>query len=563
MRLKSLYIQEYKNIKEQTFDFSNNTGYIALIGLNSSGKSNLIEAIALIFNSLLNKKKKPFKYEIQYEYDGKIYTRKPQLAYIDGKKVKISEMFYPSSVIACYSGEELRLWRMAFEDYHMHYFKNAIDGKLSTPNFIYLNKYCWSIALIALMSSENNEIKKFLKENLNIDDLNKVEISIEFTEVENFKDHAALKWINRIKEECLDKQGKATLKSFLSYDVTLLPNQTKGKEKGRTIFHYLYLLSQPKKNTEKGNTIDKYITRIRVLNKGISLFSFSEGHKKLILIECITRILGDNSSLLLLDEPDAYVHIALKKEILNSFGGFEGQTVLTTHSPLFVNQMEESNIFPMQEGRLLSQAKRKLISKIANNELNIIDSACVVSSKYLIVTEGPDDIYHIKFAINFFSSQGEKYDNLNNVSFLFMGGAREVDNYNEEILKPLYDTMEAIVFVFDFDEEGREGAKMVQKLIDSGNKKFHYVFYYKTYPVPEKPQTDFYLEDFFERNIYSEVNLPEINGVPSYAELQKGSTWAKSIKKKIQKKKKEKSFLPEDYNNFKEFIDQLVYKFNF
>ena len=80
----------------------------------------------------------------------------------------------------------------------------------------------------------------------------------------------------------------------------------------------------------------------------------------------------------------------------------------------------------MQEGRLLSQAKRKLISKIANNELNIIDSACVVSSKYLIVTEGPDDIYHIKFAINFFSSQGEKYDNLNNVSFLFMGGAREV-----------------------------------------------------------------------------------------------------------------------------------------
>ena len=563
MKLKSLYIQEYKNIKEQTFDFSNNTGYIALIGLNSSGKSNLIEAIALIFNSLLNKKKIPFKYEIQYEYDGKIYTRKPQLAYIDGKKVKNSEMFYPSSVIACYSGEELRLWHMAFKDYHMHYFKNAIEGNLSTPNFIYLNKYCWSIALIALMSSENDKIKNFLKENLNIDDLNEVEISIEFAEVENFKDHAALKWINRIKEECLDKQGKATLKSFLSYDVTLPPNQTKEKEKGRTIFHYLYLLSQPKKNTEKGNTIDKYITRIRVFNKGISLLNFSEGHKKLILIECITRILGDNSSLLLLDEPDAYVHIALKKEILNSFGDFKGQTILTTHSPLFVNQMEESNIFPMQEGRPLSQAKRKLISKIANNELNIIDSACVVSSKYLIVTEGPDDIYHIKFAINFFSSQGEKYDNLNNVSFLFMGGAKEVDNYNEEILKPLYDTMEAIVFVFDFDEEGREGAKMVQKFIDSGKKKFHYVFYYKTYPVPEKPQTDFYLEDFFEPNVYHDVTLPTFNGVPSYEELKKGSMWANSIKKKIQKKKKEKSFLPEDYNNFKKFIDQLVYKFNF
>ena len=44
-RIKSLYIKDYKNIHEQTFDFSNNTGYIALIGLNGSGKSNLLEAI--------------------------------------------------------------------------------------------------------------------------------------------------------------------------------------------------------------------------------------------------------------------------------------------------------------------------------------------------------------------------------------------------------------------------------------------------------------------------------------------------------------------------------------
>ena len=559
MRLKSLYIEEYKNIKEQTFDFSKNSGYIALIGLNGSGKSNLIEAIALIFNGVLNKKKIPIEYEIRYEHDGKDYTLKKGEAYIEDKKVKTSEIFYPSSVIACYSGEELRLWHMAFEEHHMCYFKDAIDGKLSTPNLLYLNKYCWSIALIALMSSDDIKVKTFLKENLNIDDLNEVEISIEFAEVENFKDHAALKWINRIKDECLDNQGTATLKSFLSYDVPLLPNQTKE----RTIFHYLYLLSQPKKNTAKGNTIDKYITMIQIFNKGIPLFSFSEGHKKLILVECITRILGDNSSLLLLDEPDACVHIALKKDILNSLKEFHGQSILTTHSPLFVNQMKESNIFPMQEGKLLPQDKRNLISKIANNELNIIDSACIVSSKYLIVTEGPDDIYHIKSAIDFFSSQGGKYDNLNNVSFLFMGGAKEVDNYNEEILKPLYGTMEAIVFVFDFDEEGRESAKMVQKLIDSGNKKFHYIFYHKTYPVPEKPQTDFYLEDFFEPSVYHEVTLPTFNGIPSYAELKKGSMWANSIKNKIQKKKKENSFSLEDYKGFLNFIDQLISEFNF
>ena len=361
MRLKSLYIQEYKNIKEQTFDFSNNTGYIAFIGLNGSGKSNLIEAIALIFNGILNKKKIPFEYEIKYEHDRKNYTRKNGLARIDGKRVKDSEMFYPSSVIACYSGEELRLWHMVFKDYHMHYFKDAIDGKLSSPNLIYLNKYCWSIALIALMSSENIKIKTFLKDNLNIDNLDEIDILIDFAEVENFKNHAALKWINRIKEESLDKQGKTTLKSFLSYDVPLLPNQTKE----RTIFHYLYLLSQPKKNTEKGNTIDKYITRIRIFNKRIPLFSFSEGHKKLILVECITRILGDNSSLLLFDEPDAYVHIALKREILNSLKEFHGQSILTTHSPILANEIQKTNgnnLFFMKDGCIIdSEIIKKLI----------------------------------------------------------------------------------------------------------------------------------------------------------------------------------------------------------
>lgn len=51
MNLKSLYIKEYKNIKDQTFDFSANTGYIALIGLNGAGKS-----YSLIFNGIHNKK---------------------------------------------------------------------------------------------------------------------------------------------------------------------------------------------------------------------------------------------------------------------------------------------------------------------------------------------------------------------------------------------------------------------------------------------------------------------------------------------------------------------------
>lgn len=556
MRLRSLYIEDYKNIKKQTFDFSNSTGYIALIGLNGSGKSNLLEAIGLIFNGILNKKKIPFDYTIVYEHDGKLYSRKKNSATIDGKRVKNSDMLYPTSVIACYSGEDLRLWHMAFEDYYMHYFKKAIDNLLSTPELIYISRYCWNIALITLMSSEDVKVKAFLETNLGITDLGKVEVSFEFAEADNFKDHQALKWIKRIKDECLDENGKATVKSLLSYDVPLIANQTKES----TIFHYLYLLSQPQKNPGKGNNVEKYITKIRVENKGISSFNFSEGHKKLILIECITNVLGNRESVLLFDEPDAHVHIALKKEILKCINDFEGQVLLTTHSPVFVNQMVDKNIYPMVDGKILPQAKRELIQKITNNEINYIDGACIVSSKYVLVTEGPDDIYHIKAAISAFSSKDDKFKELDKISFIYMGGAKGVNNYYDEILKSLYDTMTKIVFAFDYDEEGREGAKMVQRLIDSGNNKLQYVFYHKTYPVPA-PDVDFYLEDFFERAAYGDVQLPNINGVPSFAELKKASTWANSIKKRIQKHKSENTLSQNDYNGFQAFLEQLMLSF--
>ena len=553
MRLKSLYIKDYKNIKEQSFDFSDNTGYVALIGENGSGKSNLLEAIGLIFNGILNKKKIPFSFEIVYEYDGKEYSRKKMRAAIDGKRAKNDDMLYPTSIIACYSGEDLRLWHMAFEDYYMHYFKKAIDNLVFTPELIYINKYCWSIALISLLSSEDANVKSFLETSLGITDLEKVEVSFEFADANNFKNHQALKWINRIKDECLDENGRATIKSFLSYDVPLLPNQTKES----TIFHYLYLLSQPKKNKEKGNTVDKYITKIRIENKGIPSFDLSEGHKKLILIECITKVLGNEGSMLLLDEPDAHVHIASKKEILKCINDFEGQTLLTTHSPVFVNQMTDNNIFPIVDGKLLPQAKRDIIQKITNNEINYMDGACIISSKYLVVTEGPGDINYVTSAIKACAKDDSQYKELEKVSFVYTGGAKQVEAFYDEILSGFYETLEGIAFVFDFDSEGREGAKQAQKLIDEGKDKIKIVFYNNHYPIADSDNNDYYLEDMFPRKTYNIVNLPNIDGEPTYAQLKRGNSLASSIKNKIADLYKKKFLKDEDYYSFKPFLNQL------
>lgn len=558
-RLKSLYIKDYKNIHDQKFDFSSNTGYIALIGLNGSGKSNLLEAISLIFDELYGIKHPEQDevkgYRITYEIDGIVYT----CTTLDGQNniIQLDKegKKYPSSVIACYSGEDLRLWEMAYKPYYKGFFYDALHGKDYVPQTMYINKYCWKIALVSLLFSLNRDVQQFVTNVLHIDVAN---VSVQFTynEIANPQHHDAFNWLERIKQQ----YGTNDIPLEKLRDFGLGNTLHKEMTEDILVFFYLYFLHLPKKTPDQ--PIDKLISTISIKLGTFEFDALSEGEKKMILIACITKILGDENSLVLLDEPDAHVHIENKKKILDTIAQFNGQTILTTHSPIFTTLMSSDNIFPIDKGNAVNESQRDLIIKMANNNINYIDGACIIASKYVIVTEGPDDIYHIKSAISAFAALDSKYKALENVSYVFTGGAKEVDKYYDEILKSLYDTITKMVFVFDYDREGREGAKMVQKLIDSGKAKLQYVFYHKTYPVPA-PDVDFYLEDFFDRITYQDVQLPNINGVPSFAELKKAKTWAESIKKRIQRHRQENSLTPEDYNGFQEFLNQLILSFGF
>jgi energy-coupling factor transporter ATP-binding protein EcfA2 len=283
----------------------------------------------------------------------------------------------------------------------------------------------------------------------------------------------------------------------------------------------------------------------------------SEGEKKLILIECITKVLADKNSVLLFDEPDAHTHIARKKDILKAIELSESQTILTTHSPIFINHMVNNNIYPIDNGCLVNTEQRDLISKMANNSINYIDGACLISSKYLVLTEGPGDINYITAAIKACGKNDNQYKVLENVSFVYIGGANLVSEYYEEILSNLYKTLDRAIFVFDRDTEGREGAKQAQKLIAEGKDKIKVIYYNDTYPIVDPNNSDFYLEDMFPRSTYSIINLPNIAGTPTYAQLKKGSAWARNIKEKIADLYKKQLLKDEDYYCFKPFLLQL------
>lgn len=552
MKLLSVYIEKYKNLTG-TYDFTSQDGYIALIGENGSGKSNLLEAISLIFGKLYNISniEDIGKFRIHYNIDetdylyGNINEENNDIELDANPKL-------PSSVISCYSGEDMRLWSSAYKSYYTDFFNKAIQGGSYIPKLLYVNKYCWKIALISLLYSENREVKDFLTNKLGI---NVENVKIRFTRKiqESEKSHDASNWYKNVET----RLGNGEFSISALKDIELNETQDVYATVDQRIFYYLYFLSMPEKNPKIGLNADKLIEDINIkINDNIYFDNLSEGEKKLILVECITKVLGDKDSLLLLDEPDAHTHIARKRELLDAIESFEGQTILTTHSPIFTSIMAKNAIFPIKNGTFINTEQRDLIAKLANNNINYIDGACIVSSKYLVLTEGPGDISYITSAIEACGKDDARYKVLEKVSFVYIGGAKQVEDFDNEILSNLYHTLEMVVFVFDYDSEGREGNKQVQKLIDAGKNKIKTLYYNTTYPI--NPDQDFYLEDLFERRIYNVIQLPMINGEPTYAQLKKAASLAKSVKDKIAKLYSDKSLNDNDYYSFKPFLNQLI-----
>ena len=569
MKLYSLDINGYKNLKGR-YPFPNNNGYIALIGLNGSGKSNLLEAISIVFDGLINNDGAsiPFDYEIEYSINGQIYTRKKRQAKKDGVICKADELEYPSSVIACYSGEDLRLWHTAFEKYHMGYFNEAVKQQYSSPRFLYVNKYCWKIALISLICSNNAEVKVFLKKALNINSPIDVEIDfvIDDSKKEAFKTHAALNWFVRITQDGLKT---VNLNTIATTDIFVAASQVTDNEKPKYIFNFLYLLSQPKKNDR--NKIDKLIDDIKVSiicdGKKVDFDNLSEGEKKLILIECITKILADKDSLVLLDEPDAHTHIAMKKDLLKLIAEFEGQTIMTTHSPMFLNKrwdgFNENNIFYMHDGKIESSEPLKHLSELTDNEIDYFEGSFILTSKNILVTEGTYDSLYLNQAISFFEKEDVKYNKLRDITMVYSGGTGNALTFYEQILKTTSDIHDKIVYLFDYDKAGLTGWKAIDAI---GDPKVIPIFYQEDYSVAldtEIPSNNIALkdtilvEDLFDSHSY-ESKVIVVHNMNTHREFRcntQGKT-TDAIKSYIEKSYL--SFKKEWFGGFKPVLDKLL-----
>jgi predicted ATPase len=90
MQLKRLYLKEYKLFKDFTYDFpsDNQHNIHVLIGINGSGKSTILEALAEIFSCVVLGEKAKFGFELEYSLFKSIITTK-----VDGFQLGFTQPF--------------------------------------------------------------------------------------------------------------------------------------------------------------------------------------------------------------------------------------------------------------------------------------------------------------------------------------------------------------------------------------------------------------------------------------------------------------------------------------
>ena len=506
-QLYSLNIEQYKNLNNLNIDIEYTDNYCCFIGLNGSGKSNIIEAISAIFYSLYHiatlkngYKRYPctFKYRIGYILQGEY------IEIIDGKlkdgKTPTIEIL-PKNIILSYSGEDSRLWNMYYKDIYEKYCNKLTSTQSFIPPFMfYINKKQWEISLLTLLYSQDIDAVNFINSLIG-DAFCRISFSFKKT---NFK-----KWEGTEVDAFIEKLGTAN-----HYTIEEFRNLINGVgdlegisfiDRESTLFYYLYRCS-----TESDSQV---ITKINIeFDSRGNVDGLSEGEKKMIIANTMMHILSSNDSLCLFDEPDSHIHINRKIELLKLIDTPDRYNIVTTHSPTFVNRMNENNIRYLVNGKVNNTDKIKQISELSGGAINIFDGALIISNNApLILVEGIGDVNYIRRAISLLSLDNNKYDGIN-WNIIPMGGAGNAKHFIDNLLSCV-DRTKKIIVVFDRDEAGANALKEYNVTGGRSN--------YKTYKknnciflmlpkTEEHTAQDFVIEDYFSKEYKKNIAIGKI-----------------------------------------------------
>ena len=405
MRIDELWVEAFKNLRDIRVHFDRESPYTVLVGENGSGKSNLLEALALIFRSLDLDEEAPFSYELKYRCrdhdvavvamenrhprfrakptDGSAYEtlsrRKFMNVDTDGRPV-----YRPTFVFGYYSGPGDRLASI-FQKHRERYYGAIIKapsartiggGDVSALRRVfYAQTLHGQFALIAFfMEPEDAEDdREFLREYLQIDGLDSVLFALNkpgwsrgggdprfwgaMGEVQEFLD--------RLYDEAMpplrmDRRVSADLASNRAIEnlYLFLPG---GEGLSRVYGQYgnQYAFFTALESMHLSRLLAEVRTRVRMAPKAgggeMTYRDLSEGEQQLLLVLGLLKFTATEETLFLLDEPDTHLNPAWSTQYLDFLHRFIRQRetchiVMSSHDPLVFAGLTREQVRVLRRG---------------------------------------------------------------------------------------------------------------------------------------------------------------------------------------------------------------------
>lgn len=401
MRLDKVTIGEFKNLRDLNIDFDKDSPYTVLVGENGAGKSNLIEALALIFCNLDLELEAPFTYHLKYHCRGqdieiraeggqfphfsaklkdeteyRELTRKRFMAEDDAR----SPLYRPAFIFGYYSGPSDRLSSI-FEKHRERYYRWIIKSpdqrggaNLADPNTLrrlfYAQTLHGQFALLAFfMESETgpDDDRAFLREHLQIDGLDSVLFALKrppwnrrggdprfwnaVGEVQEF--------LKRLYDEALlptrmDRRIAVDLTKNPSVEsLYLFLAQPEALERVYDSYRNQYAFFTALESTHLSKLLGEVRTRVRMTPGAgggqVTYRDLSEGEQQLLLVLGLLKFTARDEALFLLDEPDTHLNPAWSTQYLGFLDRFiRGRStchiVMSSHDPLVFAGLERAQV---------------------------------------------------------------------------------------------------------------------------------------------------------------------------------------------------------------------------
>lgn len=388
MRIDKIYIEAFKNLQNFSIDLDKTKMHTVLLGQNAAGKSNLLEALVIIFRDLDLDEKTSFNYALEYQckdnllkveggphvrgtfvfYKGEIKDNQIIYSTLISKSVvkRDKSEYLPKYVFSYYSGISNRLLEH-FDKHQKRFYDELIKGVNAPPRPLFYARQIHSyFVLMAFYAFSDKKASDFLKEFLGIIGLESVLFVLKKPVWAKSKTEALDFWKAKgVVRDFLDDLFESSMAPIV-HDDTVREDFRRNHKQEQL---YLYISNQEKleniakkygTNTEffkslESTYISDLIQEVRVKVKKVNVHGditfkeLSEGEQQLLTVLGLLRFTKEDESLILLDEPDTHLNPLWKWKYMNLLEEYSGkdessQILMTTHDPLVIGGLTKEQI---------------------------------------------------------------------------------------------------------------------------------------------------------------------------------------------------------------------------